>query len=249
MSVTIKSDKQIELMRESGRLLSIMHEELHKAIKPGISTLDIDRLGEKIIRDFGCIPNFKNYNGYPASICVSVNDEVVHGIPTKERILKDGDIVSLDAGLIYKGWHSDAARTWGVGHISEEAQRLIDVTKQSFFEGIKVIKAGSHLYEISAAIQTYVEAHGYSVVRDLVGHGIGTHLHEDSQIPNFKPKGRGLKLAAGMTLAIEPMVNAGRYEVEWLDDDWTVVTRDGSLSAHYENTVLVTEDGYEILTL
>lgn len=191
MSVTIKSDKQIELMRESGRLLSIMHEELHKAIKPGISTLDIDRLGEKIIRDFGCIPNFKNYNGYPASICVSVNDEVVHGIPTKERILKDGDIVSLDAGLIYKGWHSDAARTWGVGHISEEAQRLIDVTKQSFFEGIKVIKAGSHLYEISAAIQTYVEAHGYSVVRDLVGHGIGTHLHEDPQIPNFKPKGRG----------------------------------------------------------
>ena len=145
MSVTIKSDKQIELMRESGRLLSIMHEELHKAIKPGISTLDIDRLGEKIIRDFGCIPNFKNYNGYPASICVSVNDEVVHGIPTKERILKDGDIVSLDAGLIYKGWHSDAARTWGVGHISEEAQRLIDVTKQSFFEGIKVIKAGSTL--------------------------------------------------------------------------------------------------------
>lgn len=249
MSVTIKSDKQIELMRESGRLLSIMHEELHKAIKPGISTLDIDRLGEKIIRDFGCIPNFKNYNGYPASICVSVNDEVVHGIPTKERILKDGDIVSLDAGLIYKGWHSDAARTWGVGHISEEAQRLIDVTKQSFFEGIKVIKAGSHLYEISSAIQTYVEAHGYSVVRDLVGHGIGTHLHEDPQIPNFKPKGRGLKLAAGMTLAIEPMVNAGRYEVEWLDDDWTVVTRDGSLSAHYENTVLVTEDGYEILTL
>lgn len=249
MSVTIKSDKQIELMRESGRLLSIMHEELHKAIKPGISTMDIDRLGEKIIRDFGCIPNFKNYNGYPASICVSVNDEVVHGIPKKERILKDGDIVSLDAGLIYQGWHSDAARTWGVGHISEDAQRLIDVTKQSFFEGIKVIQAGSHLYEISAAIQTYVEAHGYSVVRDLVGHGIGTHLHEDPQIPNFKPKGRGLKLAAGMTLAIEPMVNAGRYEVEWLDDDWTVVTRDGSLSAHYENTVLVTEDGYEILTL
>ena len=249
MSVTIKSDKQIELMRESGRLLAIMHEELHKAIRPGISTLEIDRLGEKIIRDFGCIPNFKNYNGYPASICVSVNDEVVHGIPTKERILQDGDIVSLDAGLIYKGWHSDAARTWGVGNISEEARRLIDVTKQSFFEGMKAVGAGNHLHEISAAIQSYVEAHGYSVVRDLVGHGIGTHLHEDPQIPNFKPKGRGIKLAAGMTLAIEPMVNAGRYEVEWLDDDWTVVTMDGSLSAHYENTVLVTEDGYEILTL
>lgn len=249
MSVTIKSDKQIELMRESGRLLAIMHEELHKAIRPGISTLEIDRLGEKIIRDFGCIPNFKNYNGYPASICVSVNDEVVHGIPTKERILQDGDIVSLDAGLIYKDWHSDAARTWGVGNISEEARRLIDVTKESFFEGMKAVRAGNHLHEISAAIQSYVEAHGYSVVRDLVGHGIGTHLHEDPQIPNFKPKGRGIKLAAGMTLAIEPMVNAGRYEVEWLDDDWTVVTMDGSLSAHYENTVLVTEDGYEILTL
>lgn len=249
MPVTIKSEKQIELMREAGRLLALMHEELHKAIKPGISTLEIDRLGEKIIRDFGCIPNFKNYNGYPASICVSVNEEVVHGIPKAERILKDGDIVSLDAGLIYKGWHSDAARTWGVGNISQEAQRLIDITKQSFFEGIKVIKEGNHLYEVSAAIQKFVEAHGYSVVRDLVGHGIGTHLHEDPQIPNFKPKGRGLRLAAGMTLAIEPMVNAGGYAVKWLDDDWTVVTADGSLAAHYENTVLVTKESCEILTL
>lgn len=249
MSVTIKSEKQIELMRESGRLLALMHEELRKAIKPGISTLDIDTLGEKIIRDFGCIPNFKNYNGYPASICVSVNDEVVHGIPSKDRILKEGDIVSLDAGLIYKGYHSDAARTWGVGKISNEAKRLLNVTEQSFFEGIKFVKEGNHLYEISAAIQNFVEANGYSVVRDLVGHGIGTHLHEDPQIPNFKPRGRGLRLLAGMTLAIEPMVNEGRYDVEWLDDDWTVVTEDGSLSAHYENTVLVTKDGYEILTL
>lgn len=249
MSVTIKSEAEIELMRESGRLLSIMHEELRKELKPGISTLDIDRLGETIIRDFGCIPNFKNYNGYPASICVSVNDEVVHGIPNKHRILNEGDIVSLDAGLIYKGYHSDAARTWGIGEISKEAQRLIDVTKQSFFEGIKFVKEGNHLHDISAAIQNYVEANGYSVVRDLVGHGIGTHLHEDPQIPNFKTRGRGLKLMAGMTLAIEPMVNEGGYKVEWLDDDWTVVTADGSLSAHYENTVLVTADGYEILTL
>ena len=249
MSVTIKSEHEIELMREAGRLLAMMHEELHKEIKPGMSTCDIDHLGETIIRDYGCTPNFLNYNGYPASVCTSVNDEVVHGIPSKKRILQEGDIISLDCGLIYKGYHSDAARTWGVGEISAEAQRLIDVTKQSFFEGIKFAKEGNHLYEISKAIQDYAEGFGYSIVRDLVGHGIGTHLHEDPQIPNFKPKGRGLKLQAGMTLAIEPMINQGVYDVEWLDDDWTVVTADGKLSAHYENTVLVTKDGCEILTL
>jgi len=249
MSVTIKSEAEIALMRESGRLLSIMHEELHKALRPGMSTWDVDRLGETIIRDFGCIPNFKNYNGYPASICVSVNDEVVHGIPDRHRILQEGDIVSLDAGLIYKGYHSDAARTWGIGEISKEAQRLIDVTRESFFEGIKFVKEGNHLHDISSAIQKYVESHGYSVVRDLVGHGIGTHLHEAPEIPNYKRRGRGLKLMAGMTLAIEPMVNEGGYEVAWMDDKWTVVTADGSLSAHYENTVLVTADGCELLTL
>lgn len=249
MSVTIKSEHEIELMREAGRLLAMMHEELHKEIKPGMSTWDIDHLGETIIRDYGCTPNFLNYNGYPASVCTSVNDEVVHGIPSKKRILQEGDIISLDCGLIYKGYHSDAARTWGVGEISAEAQRLIDVTKQSFFEGIKFAKEGNHLYEISKAIQDYAEGFGYSIVRDLVGHGIGTHLHEDPQIPNFKPKGRGLKLQAGMTLAIEPMINQGVYDVEWLDDDWTVVTADGKLSVHYENTVLVTKDGCEILTL
>ncbi len=202
-----------------------------------------------MIRDFGCVPNFKNYNGYPASICVSVNDEVVHGIPSKKHIIREGDIVSLDGGLIYQGMHSDAARTWGVGEVSPQAARLMEVTKQSFFEGIKLAKEGNHLHEISAAIQDYVEAHGYSVVRDLVGHGIGTHLHEDPQIPNFRQRGRGIRLQAGMTLAIEPMVNAGRYDVAWLDDDWTVVTEDGSLSAHYENTILITKDGCEILTL
>ena len=249
MAVTIKSEHEIELMREAGRLLAIMHEELHKEIKPGMSTWDIDHIGETIIRDFGCVPNFLYYNGYPASICTSVNDEVVHGIPSKKRILQEGDIISLDCGLIYKGYHSDAARTWGVGEISEEAQRLIDVTKQSFFEGIKFAKEGNHLYEISKEIQDYAEGFGYSIVRDLVGHGIGTHLHEDPQIPNFKPKGRGLKLQAGMTLAIEPMINEGVYDVEWMDDDWTVVTADGKLSAHYENTILVTKDGCEILTL
>lgn len=249
MSVSIKSPKEIELMRESCRLLSIVHDELGKAIRPGMSTWEIDHMGEEMIRSFGCVPNFLHYNGYPASICVSINDEVVHGIPSKKRILQEGDIVSLDAGLIYKGYHSDAARTYGVGEISEEAQKLIDVTRQSFFEGIKYATAGRHLHEISAAIQNYCESFGYGVVRDLVGHGIGTHLHEDPQIPNFKPLGRGIKLRPGMTLAIEPMITAGRYDVEFLDDDWTVVTEDGSLAAHYENTVLITEGEPEILTL
>ena len=249
MSVTIKTAREIELMREAGRLLEKVHNELAEFIRPGISTLDIDRFGEKLIRSLGCTPNFLNYNGYPASICVSVNDEVVHGIPKKDRILQEGDIVSLDAGLIYKGYHSDAARTHAVGRISPEAQQLIDVTRQSFFEGIKYAKAGNHLHDISAAISNYAQQFGYGVVRDLVGHGIGTHLHEDPQIPNFPQKRRGIRLVPGMTLAIEPMINQGRADVEWLNDDWTVVTQDGSLSAHYENTVLITEGEPEILTL
>ena len=249
MSVTIKSAREIELMREAGRLLAEVHDELAAFIRPGISTKDIDKLGEKLIRERGCIPNFLNYNGYPASICVSVNDEVVHGIPNKHRVLRDGDIVSLDAGLIYKGYHSDAARTHAVGTISKEAQQLIDVTRQSFFEGIKYAKAGNRLHDISNAIAAYAEGFGYGVVRDLVGHGIGTALHEDPQIPNFKQLRRGMKLVPGMTLAIEPMINAGTWEVCWLDDDWTVVSEDGSLSAHYENTVLITDGDPEILTL
>ncbi len=249
MSVTIKSAREIELMREAGRLLAEVHEELAAFVKPGISTKDIDKYGEKLIRDRGCIPNFLNYNGYPASICVSVNDEVVHGIPNKHRILQEGDIVSLDAGLIYKGYHSDAARTHGVGQISEAAQKLIDVTRESFFEGIKYAKAGNRLHDISGAIGAYAESFGYGVVRDLVGHGIGTALHEDPQIPNFKQLRRGIKLVPGMTLAIEPMINGGTWRVCWLDDDWTVVTEDGALSAHYENTVLITDGEPEILTL
>jgi methionyl aminopeptidase len=249
MSVTIKSAREIELMREAGRLLAEVHDELAAFIKPGISTKDIDKLGEKLIRERGCIPNFLNYHGYPASVCVSVNDEVVHGIPNKHRILQDGDIVSLDAGLIYKGYHSDAARTYAVGNISKEAQQLIDVTRQSFFEGIKYAKAGNRLHDISNAIAAYAESFGYGVVRDLVGHGIGTELHEDPQIPNFKQLRRGMKLMPGMTLAIEPMINAGTWEVCWLDDEWTVVSEDGSLSAHYENTVLITDGEPEILTL
>lgn len=249
MAVTIKSEREIALMRESCHILSGVFDQMAEALRPGMSTKDVDILGEKLIREAGCIPNFKNYNGYPASICVSVNDEVVHGIPNKKHIIKEGDIVSLDAGLIYKGYHSDMARTYGIGTVSPEAQRLMDATKQSFFEGIKMAKAGNHLFDISNAIDAYISEFGYGIVKDLVGHGIGTHLHEDPQIPNFRQKRKGVLLQPGMTLAIEPMINAGGWEVEFLDDDWTVVTQDGSLSAHYENTILITDGEPEILTL
>lgn len=249
MAVTIKSAKEIELMREAGRLLEIVHDEMGKIIRPGISTMEINERGDKVIRELGCKPNFLNYNGFPAAICISVNEEVVHGIPKRDRILKEGDIVSLDAGLIYKGYHSDAARTHAVGQIAPEVQKLLDVTKQSFFEGIKYAKAGNHLFDISAAIDDYVSQFGYGIVQDLVGHGIGTALHEDPQIPNFRQKRRGMKLVPGMTLAIEPMINMGTWEVKWLDDEWTVISADHSPSAHYENTVLITDGEPEILTL
>lgn len=249
MSIIIKTEQEIELIRESCRLLAIVHRELEEFVRPGISTKDIDIKGDQLIRKLGGIPNFLHYNGYPASICVSVNDEVVHGIPDKHRILQEGDIVSLDAGLIYKGYHSDAARTHAVGQISLEARRLIDATRQSFFEGIKMAKAGNRLFDISNAIAAYIKPFGYGIVRDLVGHGVGTRLHEDPQIPNFAQPRRGPKLRPGMTLAIEPMINMGRADVEWENDNWTVVTEDGSLSAHYENTILITEGEPEILTL
>ena len=249
MAITIKSEREIELMAEAGKILERVHNELEKALHPGMSTKDIDTLGEKIIRSYGCIPSFLNYNGYPASICVSVNQEVVHGIPDKHRIIHEGDIVSLDAGVIYKGYHSDAARTHAVGEVSEEAKKLIQVTKECFFEGIKYAKAGNHLFDISGAIGRYAEERGYGVVRDLCGHGIGTALHEAPEIPNYEVGRKGVKLSHGMTLAIEPMINIGTYEVDWLDDDWTVVTRDGSLSAHYENTILITEGEPRILSL
>lgn len=249
MAVTIKSSREIEYMREAGKILSATLKEMEKAIRPGISTYDINRIGEEFIRSKGCIPSFLNYNGFPASVCVSVNDEVVHGIPKKSRVLQDGDIVSLDCGVIYHGYHADAARTVPVGEISKEAELLIERTKQSFFEGIKMAKEGNRLFEISAAIDDYCSQFGYGIVRDLVGHGIGSNLHEDPQIPNFRQRRRGMRLQSGMTLAIEPMVNSGRAEVEWLDDDWTVVTEDASLSAHYENTILITDGEPEILTL
>ncbi len=249
MAVSIKSAREIELMRESCKLLEDVFFRLEQFVRPGISTKEIDKLGEKLIREHGCEPNFLNYNGYPASICVSVNDEVVHGIPHASHILQEGDIVSLDAGLIYKGYHSDMARTFGVGTISEDARSLIMDTRQSFFEGIKKARAGNHLYDISNAIDAYITPRGYGIVRALVGHGIGTRLHEDPQIPNFAQRKKGLLLRPGMTLAIEPMINIGRADVETLEDDWTVVTEDGSLSAHYENTILITDGEPEILTM
>lgn len=250
MAVSIKSAREIELMRESCKLLADVFYNLEQAIKPGISTMEINELGDKLIRAHGCIPNFLNYNGYPASICTSVNEEVVHGIPKKSTILKEGDIISLDAGLIYKGYHSDMARTFPVGNVSEEATLLMERTKQSFFEGIKMAKNGNHLHDISNAIAAYISQFGYGIVRDLVGHGIGTHLHEDPQVPNYAMKKRGIRLCAGMTLAVEPMINLGTGDVDWLDDDWTVASADHSISAHYENTILIMPDGEpDILTL
>ncbi len=250
MAVSVKSEREIDLMRTAGKYLAELHEKMGEALKPGMSTLEIDQLGDSIIRSYGCTPNFLNYNGFPASICVSVNEEVVHGIPSKDRILKPGDVVSLDCGLIYKGYHSDAARTHIIGDAPQEIKDLVARTKQSFFEGIRKAVAGGHLYDISNRIDEYISGFGYGIVRDLVGHGIGTRLHEDPQIPNFAQKKRGIRLCAGMTLAIEPMINLGRGDVDWLDDNWTVVSSDGSVSAHYENTIVITKDGEpEILTI
>ncbi len=247
--ITIKSAHQIEKMKEACSITKAALDLLGEYIRPGISTAQLDSIANKFILSKGAKPNFLHYNGFPASICASVNDEVVHGIPRKNTVLRSGDIISIDMGAVKNGFHGDAARTFAVGEISDEAKKLIAVTKQSFFEGAKYLKHGARLGDVSYAIQSYVEKQGFSVVRDLVGHGIGESLHEDPQVPNFGTQGRGIRLSAGMTLAIEPMVNMGSWQVEVLDDDWTVVTADGSLSAHYENTVLITKDGYEILTV
>ncbi len=249
MSVSIKSEKEIARMREAGKILFEVHERLAEMVAPGVTTKELDRRAAEIIRSYGCTASFLNYNGFPASICASVNDEVIHGIPDKKRVLKEGDIISIDAGVIYQGYHSDAARTHAVGKISPEAEKLIAATKQSFFEGIKFAKAGCHLFEISAAVEDYIVANGFSCVRDYVGHGVGAKLHEEPEVPNFHQNRRGMKLVPGMTLAIEPMVNIGKPDVYVLENDWTVVTEDGTLSAHYENTILVTEGEPEILSL
>ncbi|MCR4693564.1 MAG: type I methionyl aminopeptidase [Firmicutes bacterium] len=247
--VTIKSKAEIEKMRVAGKITGDALREIEKHIKPGVSTLELDKLAYDFIKKRGATPSFLHYNGFPGSICASLNSWVVHGIPSKNVVLKEGDIISIDMGAQKDGYHGDAARTYAVGKISDEAKKLIDVTERSFFEGIKYATHGAKLGDVSSSIQEYVESNGFSVVRDLVGHGIGKNLHEDPNVPNYGHKGKGLRLAAGMTIAVEPMVNVGKCDVVVLDDDWTIETEDGSLSAHYENTVLITQGECEILTL
>lgn len=246
--VTVKSKREIELMREAGRITAYAHEMVRRAIKPGVSTYELNEIAYKAIISEGATPSFLNYNGFPASICASINEVVVHGIPNKKTILKNGDIISIDIGAIYHGYHGDAARTHLVGDVKEEVKQLVKVTKESFFEGIKFAKPGNHLSDISHAIGTYCEKHGYGVVRDFTGHGIGTHMHEDPAIFNFGEAGHGLILKKGMTLAIEPMVTLGTYRVRVLNDGWTTVTLDKKPSSHFENTIVITDDGCEILT-
>lgn len=240
--IVIKTKKEIELMQESGRIVALAHEEVKKAIKPGITTGELDAIAEAVIKENGAVPSFKGYHGYPGSICASVNDQVIHGIPG-ETILKEGDIISIDIGAFKNGYHGDAARTHPVGKVSDEASKLIKITEESFFEGLKFCRIGYRLSDISNAIQTYAEENGFSVVRDFVGHGIGRQMHEDPPVPNYGAAGRGPRLESGMALAIEPMINVGGFKVVVLDDEWTVITKDGTLSAHYENTVIITEDG------
>ncbi|MDO4960240.1 MAG: type I methionyl aminopeptidase [Eubacteriales bacterium] len=247
--VTIKSDREIQLMREAGQVLAKVHYELKQYIKPGISTFELDQIAEKLIRSYGCLPSFKGYEGFPASCCMSVNEEVVHGIPSKDRILQEGDIISIDSGVIWKGWQSDAARTHAVGRVSVEKQELIDRTRESFFVGIKHAIAGNHVNDIGAAVEDYISRFGYGIVEDLVGHGIGQEMHEEPEVPNFKCTRRGMKLRKNMTIAVEPMINLGTWAVTEKDNGWTFVSADGSPSAHYENTILIREGEPEVLSL
>ncbi|ABR32363.1 type I methionyl aminopeptidase [Clostridium beijerinckii] len=246
--ITVKNHDEIAIMRKAGRIVGETLLLLEKEVKPGVITASLDRIAEEFITKHGAKPSFKGLYGFPSSLCISVNEQVIHGFPG-EYVLKEGDIVSIDCGAFFDGFHGDAARTFSVGEVSVEAQRLIDITRESFFQGIKFAKQGNKLTDISHEIQSYVEAAGFSVVRDFVGHGIGRKVHEDPNVPNFGKSGRGPKLLEGMVLAIEPMVNAGTYKVKTLKDGWTVVTADTSLSAHYENTVAILSDGPEILTL
>ena len=254
--VTIKSKREIELMKEACKVVALSYEKLEKEIKPGMTTFELDQLAEKTMRSLGAVPAEKGYDSgirgvpkFPASICISINDEVIHGIPSKNRIIKDGDVVSIDTVALKDGFNGDAARTFIVGKASKEAQRLVDVTKQAFFEGIKFAKPGYRIGDISHAIGEYVRSQGYSVVREFQGHGIGREMHEDPGIPNYGKAGRGMKIEPGMTLAIEPMVIQGKPNILELDDGWTIITEDGSLAAHYENTILITEKEPKILTI
>lgn len=245
--IICKSAKELELMREAGRIVAETHRLMKQAVAPGITTAELDRIAEDYIRSQGAVPSFKGYNGFPASICASTNEELVHGFPGPRK-LKEGDIISIDVGAEFQGYHGDSAWTYGVGSISSEAQRLLDVTEASLYAGLDLVRPDVRLFTVSHAIQKVIESAGFSVVREYVGHGVGAKLHEEPQIPNYGIEGRGPRLKPGMTLAIEPMVVAGERYVKTLADNWTVVTVDGSLCAHFEHTVAVTEDGHEILT-
>ncbi len=252
--IVIKSQREIEYMRRSGRIVALALQEIKENLKPGVTTLELDRIALEVIESQGAKASFKNYQlpgtiPFPGNTCISINEEVVHGIPSEERRIREGDIVSVDIGTIYKGYCGDAARTFPVGEVGEEARKLLRITEEALFRGIDKARAGNRLSDISHAVQSYVEDNGFSVVRDFVGHGIGSNMHEDPQIPNYGPPGRGPRLKVGMVLAIEPMVNVGRYAVRKVNDGWTVVTSDGSLSAHFENTVAISRDGPDILTI
>ncbi|MDY0322988.1 MAG: type I methionyl aminopeptidase [Candidatus Carbobacillus sp.] len=245
--IKLRTSRELKLLREAGRIVALTHQMLKKHIEPGITTRELDRLAEAFIKSHGAKPSFKGYNGYPASICTSINEELVHGIPSDRRLLS-GDIISIDIGAEYEGYHGDSAWTYAVGDISEDDQALLRVTEEALYVGIRKARPGAHLSDISHAIQNHVEAHGFSIVREYVGHGVGENLHEEPQIPNFGPPGRGVRLRPGMVLAIEPMVNAGSRYVKTLSDGWTVVTIDGRRAAHFEHTIAITEEGHDILT-
>lgn len=247
--IVLKTGRELSVMREACRISAGALKLIGQAIEPGVTTEELDRMAEKYIRSEGAVPNFLNYNGYPKTACISINNEVIHGIPTVSRKIKAGDIVSVDLGAMYNGYHGDNAATFACGDVSPEAKRLMDVTRESLYEGIKMARPGGRIGDISFAVQSYVEARGYSVVREYVGHGVGTSLHEAPEVPNFGKAGRGIRLMPGMTLAIEPMINVGGPEVKVLPDGWTVITKDGSLSAHFEHTVAITADGPVVLTI
>ncbi len=249
MSIVIKSKREVELMREAGRIVALAHEAVCNNIKPGVSTAFLDQIAEKVILENGAKPSFKGYNGFPTAVCASVNSVVVHGFPKESTILKEGDIVSIDIGACYKGYHGDSAWTYPVGKISEETKKLLEVTEKALFAGLAMAKPGNRLSDISNAIETYVKPHGYGIVEEYTGHGVGSKLHEDPAIPNFGPAGHGPILRPGMTLAIEPMINLGTKRIRVLKDGWTAVTRDDKNSAHFEHSIVITEDGYEILTI
>ena len=246
--IVLKTGRELKVMREACRISAEALKLAGSAVEPGVTTAELDRIAEKYILSQGAKPNFKNYNGYPATACISINNEVIHGIPSKKRVIQAGDIVSIDLGAVFEGYHGDNAATFACGDVSAEAKRLMDTTRESLYEGIAAAVSGGRLGDIGAAVQQYVEKRGYSVVRQFVGHGIGTKLHEAPEVPNFGTKGRGIRLMPGMTLAIEPMINMGHYDVKVMPDGWTVLTKDGSLSAHFEHTIVITPDGPQIMT-